>query len=106
MTRYPLYFKPGDDETRVFKYLDAAGATIVLNGYTASFSAKVGSLTYSVSGTVDGPNGKVSVTVPKTNTSALGVAGDIGYYELRVTSGGGSVTTIATGPLIMTTPKD
>jgi len=106
VTRYPLYMKAGDDETRVFKYLDFQGVTIVLTGFTASWIGTVGSTTVTVTGTVDGPNGRVTVVVPHANTTSLQAAGDIGYYKLKVTSGGGAVTTIAGGPLIMTSPKD
>src|SRR5882757_9927913 len=101
MTRYALYFKPGDDETRVFKYLDSTGAVVVLTGYTASWVGTVGATVITISGTVDGPNGKVTVVVPHANTTSLGVAGKFGDYTLKVTSGGGAITTIATGPLLM-----
>lgn len=104
MTRYPLYFVAGDDETRVFKYLDSDGVPVSLVGFTATWSSTIGDLTASVSGTVDGLNGKVTVSVDHTKTAALGVAGTEGSYELVVTSGGGLEATIASGPLVMFTP--
>jgi len=101
MTRYPLYFEPGDDESRVFKYLDSDGAVIPLTGYTAVWTGTVGNTTVNVSGVIDGVLGKVTVNVSDANTTALGAAGSIGEYKLKVTSSGGIDTTIASGPLVI-----
>jgi len=100
-TRVALYFHPGDDETRVFKYLDSTGTVVNLTGYTAIFSAVVGSVLYSTSGTVNGAAGTVSVLVPDTQTTLLGNEGWNGSYEVTVTSSGGVDTTIAEGPLVL-----
>lgn len=98
-TRYPLYFKPGDDETRVFQYFDSAGAVVVITSYTASCVATVEGTAITVTGTVDGPNGKVTVSFTHTQTTSLGASGSHGSYELKITSPGGLITTIAEGPL-------
>lgn len=101
MTRYPLYFSPGDDETRVFKYLDAAGAVVPLTGFTALWTGVIGTVTLPIVGTVDGVNGKVTVALSDAQTTNLGTGGKNGHYYLAVTSSGGLTTTIAHGPLVM-----
>jgi len=100
-TRVSLYLRPGDDETRLFKYLDSAGVVVPLTGFTASWVGTVGATTVTITGSVDGVNGKVTVTVPKASTTSLGTAGSNGHYNLTVTSAGGLVTSIAHGPLVM-----
>lgn len=102
MTRVTLYFVVGDDEVRTFDYLDSSGASVVLTGYTATFHLTVGLVTLSTTGTVDAPNGKVTVQVPKT-TTALFVE-EFGTYDCEVISSGGNRTTIAGGPIVVITP--
>lgn len=101
MTRYPLYFNPGDDEIRVFKYLDAASVVVPLTGYTAQWTGTVGDQTVNVTGTVDGANGKVTVELSSAQTTTLSTGGTNGHYEVVVTSSGGKPTTIVHGPLVM-----
>ena len=101
MTRTSLYLKPGDDETRVFQYVDSSGNVVDITGYTAVWTGVVGSTTVTETGTVSGSEGKVSVTVADTDTTSLGTAGVIGYYDLKITSSGGVDTTIATGAIVM-----
>ncbi len=102
-TRVPLYFNSGDDETRTFQYL--SGSTPVnITGYTAVFNAFVGDQNITCVGSVDGVNGKVNVSVTHTQTTALSTGGESGFYEVIITSSGGSIKTIAEGPLVFLTP--
>lgn len=86
----------GDDSTRVFQYQDADGTPIDLTGYTAALTYDVGLIEGSIVGTVNGPAGTVTVSFPDTLTSTF--LGN-GSFRLRITSGGGLVTTLASGLL-------
>jgi hypothetical protein len=99
MTRNPLYFFPGDDETRSFEYLDDdSGAVVSLSGYTATCTATVGSKTFTVTCTVNEDDGLVTATFSSAQTTSLGGETEkIGNYEVTATSAGGKKTTIAAG---------
>jgi len=103
MTRHTLYFRPGDDETRIFRYLIQDTTTVIpITGYTSSFVATVGDVTLNVTGIVDGPNGTVTVPLTHVQTTALGAAGvEFGEYDLKIVSSGGAITTIAEGPIVL-----
>lgn len=104
MTRVTLYLVAGDDAVRTFDYLDSSGASVSLVGYTAQFALVVGDIPFAVAGTVDGPNGKVTVQVPHTTTNQFTQDDLTGIFSVTVTSSGGAITTIAGGPVVVITP--
>jgi hypothetical protein len=84
----------GDDSARDFIYKDAAGTVINLTGYTASLEVTRAGVISNITGTIDGPNGKISITIPNATTATWSSNPS---YKLRIISGGSIKTTILAG---------
>lgn len=97
--QYTWRMVAGDDSTRVFEYRNADDTPVDLTGYTAACLYDVGSVSGSVVGDIDNPtDGKVSVTLPSALTTTFRGNGE---YRLKLTSGGGKVSTLVYGDLVV-----
>lgn len=97
-TVYNWNLVAGDDSTRTFEYRDSDDVTVDLTGYTAVCTYDVGTVSGSVTGSVDGPNGTVTITLDTTLTSTF--LGN-GEYKVKLTSGGGRTNTLVYGDLVV-----
>lgn len=97
-SEYTWRLVAGDDSTRVFEYKQPDGTPVDLTGYTAVCVYDVGLISGSEDGTVDTATGKVTVTLP--NALTVTFRGN-GTFSVKLTSGGGQVSTLVYGPLVV-----
>lgn len=96
--QYTWRLVAGDDSTRVFEYRQSDDTAVDLTGYTALCLVDVGPVAQSVAGTIDALAGKVTITLGTALTSTFRGNGD---YRVRLTSGGGQVSTLVYGDLVV-----
>lgn len=88
----------GDDATRTFEYLDDNDQPVNLTGYTAACLYDVGLVSGSIPGTIEALTGKVTITIPNATTALFKGNGE---FRVKLTSGGGQITTLVYGPLMV-----
>lgn len=97
----------GNDETIIIEWKDENGSAVVITGASAVFQMRrsvYDDYDLQLAGTIDGPNGKVTITATDVETAALlPVADQPGVldflWDLRLTLNDGTVKTIAGGTI-------
>lgn len=100
---YNIVVYQGDDDSFILTY-NTGGIIANLTGYSAqmdvrtSRSATTTSASFNSAGggiTIDGPNGKITVALPRATTAALAPADYV--YDLQIVSPTGAITTVVQG---------
>lgn len=115
---FPLSMDQGDTEIFTFEYTDDNGTAIDLTGYTGTMKIFWGAAKTPITGILTSPEGSVTLTSATGDlnigklvfTLSAAASADIppsgqSYsnqqvaYVVKITSGGGAVTTLLAGPM-------